>query len=89
MWGLGIFFSDAALPDSEIPNLQLGILSPTGYLISPIGDNMPDWGYFLLVVYLVSVVRALIEVLVLTVVAIMTCKDSSVDFNLNVIISFS
>ena len=46
-------FSDSALPDSEIPHPQLGILSPTWDLISPIGDHMPNWGYFLLVVYCV------------------------------------
>ena len=34
-----------------IPNPQLGILSPIGYLISPIGDNISNCGYFLLVVY--------------------------------------
>ena len=33
----------------EIPNPQFGILYPTGELISPIGDNITDWGYYLLV----------------------------------------
>ena len=49
---IGDLFSESALPDSEIPNPQSDILSPTGYVISPIGNNMPNWGYFLLVVYL-------------------------------------
>ena len=42
--GIGDMFSDSALPDSYIPNPQLDILSP-------IGGNMPNWGYFLLVLY--------------------------------------
>ena len=37
---IGDLFSDFALPDSEIHNSQMGILSPTVDLISPIGDNM-------------------------------------------------
>ena len=40
---LGDFFYDSALPDTEIPNPQLGILSPTGNLISPIGDIINNW----------------------------------------------
>ena len=48
---IGDLFSYSALPDSEIPNPQLGILCPIGNLIFPIGDNMHNWGYFMLVVY--------------------------------------
>ena len=40
--GIWDWFSEAALPDSEIPNHQLVIVSQTGYLISPIGDNMAN-----------------------------------------------
>ena len=36
-------FSDSALPDTEIPKPQLGILSPTSHLISPIGDIISNW----------------------------------------------
>ena len=43
--------SDFALPDSVIPNPQLGILSLTGNLISPIGNIMPNWAYFLFFAY--------------------------------------
>ena len=45
---LGILnlFSDYALPDTKIPNPQLGKLSPTVDLISPIGDNMTNREYF-------------------------------------------
>ena len=44
---IGDIFSDSALADSEIPNPKLGILSMTGDFMSPIGDIMPNWGYFL------------------------------------------
>ena len=48
--GIVDLFSDSALPESEVTYPQLGILSPTGDLKLPIGDSMPKWGYFLLVV---------------------------------------
>ena len=48
--GIGDLVSDSALPDLEIPNSQLEILSPTVDLISLMGDNILNWGYFLLVV---------------------------------------
>ena len=41
-------FSDSALSDSLISIPQLGILSPTGDLESPIEENILNWGYFLL-----------------------------------------
>ena len=51
-------FCDFALTDSYIPNAQLDILSPIrdigspiGHLRSPISNNNPNWGYFLLVLY--------------------------------------
>ena len=44
-------FSDSSFPVSEIPNPRLGKIYPTGDLISPIGDNMPNLGSFLLVLY--------------------------------------
>ena len=44
--GIGDLFSDFALHVSEIPNPQLGILSPTGDMIFSIGHNMSNWGYF-------------------------------------------
>ena len=50
LW-IGDFSSLSVLAESNIPNPQLGILSPTGDLICPIGDIMPDWGYSLFVVY--------------------------------------
>ena len=50
--GIGDLLSDSALPDSDIPNPQLSVWSPTGDFISPIGDNMSDWGYLLQVVYI-------------------------------------
>ena len=49
--GIGDMFADSSLPDSEISNTQLDMLSPTGDLKSPIGDNMPNLENFLLVVY--------------------------------------
>ena len=53
---IGDLFSDSTLPDSALPdsyilNPQLDILSPIWYLRSPIGNNMPNWGYCLLVLY--------------------------------------
>ena len=51
--GIENLFSVYDLPDSEIPNPQLGILFPTGDSISLIGDDMPNRGYYLLVVYYV------------------------------------
>ena len=53
--GIWDLLCDSALSDSEILKLQLGILSPTRDLISPIRDTMHNWGYFLSVVcYLVD-----------------------------------
>ena len=47
--GAGDFFSDS-LPDS-FSNPQLDMLSLSGNIRSPIGDNMANWGYCLLVLY--------------------------------------
>ena len=44
-------FSDSALPHPYIPNPQFYKLSPIGDLRYPIGNNMPNWGYCLLVLY--------------------------------------
>ena len=51
--GIGDLFSGSALAVSlsAIPNPKLGVLAPTGDLIFPIGDIIPNWGYFFLVVY--------------------------------------
>ena len=49
--GIGDLFPYSSLPDSEIPYPQSGILSPNEDLIYPLGDIIPNWGYFLLVLY--------------------------------------
>ena len=49
--GIGDLFSDSALPESEVPNPQLAIPSPTGDLILPISNIKPKWGCILFVVY--------------------------------------
>ena len=41
--GMGVWFSDSALPDSYIPNPRLDILSPIWDLLSQIRDDMPYW----------------------------------------------
>ena len=48
--GIWEFFSDSALPHSEIPNPQLGTLPQTGDFISQISDILRNWAYFLFVV---------------------------------------
>ena len=49
--GIGDLFSDSALPELCIPNPQLDIFSTIVDLRSPIWDNMPNWGYIMLVLY--------------------------------------
>ena len=56
-FGIEDWFSESALPDSDIPNPKSGILSPTGDLISPIRDNIPNWEFFLLIIYYFGIVN--------------------------------